>query len=54
MCDAKDLFMGAERVAVQVHPRAAEYFNAHPFCLHLWSCLDAEVLPDLRDENGEL
>ena len=52
MCDAKDIFIGADRVAVQVHPRAAEHVSLHPYCLHLWCDLDADVVPDLRSPGG--
>lgn len=52
MCDVKDVFIGPDRVAVQVHPRASEHYSLHPYCLHLWCRLDADVVPDLRDEQG--
>jgi hypothetical protein len=52
----KDAFLGADRVAYQVLPRAAEYVNLHPFVLHLWSCVDCEPgsdpLPDFRKDLG--
>jgi hypothetical protein len=46
--EVKDLFVGLEAVALQVLPRASEYVNVHPYVLHLWSCLDGEVVPDFR------
>lgn len=46
--EAKDLFIGRDRVAVQVLPRAAEYVNIHNNVLHLWSCLDGDPVPDFR------
>jgi hypothetical protein len=46
MCEVKDLFIGVERTAVQVHPPRSKYVNMHPGCLHLWCCLDGEVVPD--------
>lgn len=42
MCKVKDLFFEPEDVAVQFHPRASEYINNHPGCLHLWRCTDRE------------
>lgn len=44
----KDVFIGKDRRAIQVLPPAAEYVNIHPHCLHLWSCLDGDGLPDFR------
>lgn len=46
--EAKDIFIGAGRLAVQVLPRAAEYVNIHANVLHLWSCLDGDPVPDFR------
>ena len=54
MCDVKDAFIGHDRVAVQVHPRTSEHYSLHPHCLHLWCRLDADVVPDLRDEEGRV
>jgi hypothetical protein len=42
MCQVKDLFWEPEDVVVQFHPRASEYVNHHPGCLHLWRCIDRE------------
>ena len=54
MCDVKDVLIGHEKVAVQVHPRTSEHYSLHPYCLHLWCRLDADVVPDLRDEEGRV
>jgi len=51
--ECKELFIG-DRVAVQVFPRKAEYVNIHPNVLHLWSCLDAEILPDFTRGSGSI
>ena len=42
----KDLFLGKERLAVQVLPPASRYININPHCLHLWSCVDGDPVPD--------
>ncbi len=42
MCAAKALFWDPEDVVVQFHPRASEYVNCHPNCLHLWRQVGAE------------
>ena len=44
----KDVFVGKSRTAIQVLPSEDKYVNYHPYCLHLWSCLDADGLPDFR------
>jgi len=44
----KDWTLGDARWAISVFPVAAEYVNDHPFCLHLWHCLDGAVVPDFR------
>jgi hypothetical protein len=46
MCEVKDLFIGHERTAIQVHPPREKWVNIHKGCLHLWCCLDGEILPD--------
>ncbi|WP_319759544.1 hypothetical protein [Maridesulfovibrio sp.] len=35
--DVKGTFLGDHREAVQVLPKAEDYINLHPFCLHLWA-----------------
>lgn len=46
MGEVKDLFIGPERTAIQVHPPQAKYVNIHKGVLHLWHCLDGDVTPD--------
>jgi len=46
--EVKDVFVGRDRLAVQVLPRAADYVNIHSNVLHLWSCLDGDPVPDFR------
>lgn len=50
----KELFLGAEAMAVQVFPRRANYINIHRFCLHLWCCLDADPVPDFSSGAGTI
>ena len=33
----KAAFIGEEREAVHVLPKASDYINLHPYCMHLWS-----------------
>ena len=52
----KQIFIGDERLALQVFPPQAEYVNIHPHVLHLWCCIDARPVPDFRHSiplNGE-
>lgn len=48
MVRVKDLFIGAEREALQVFPPRAQHVNDHPRCLHLWHRIEGPVMPDLR------
>lgn len=48
----KDAFIGRDAKAIQVLPKAAEYVNIHPNVLHLFHCLDGDVLPDFRRGTG--
>ena len=46
--NVKDVFVGRNRQAVQILPAENQYVNIHPYCLHLWSRLDVDIVPDLR------
>ncbi len=48
----KRTFVGDDRRALQVFAPVGEHFNLHRFCLHLWTCLDGDGLPDFRDSSG--
>ena len=43
MCFVKGVFWDAEDVVIQFHPRASEYVNNHPRCLHLWRPIGVEL-----------
>lgn len=43
MSAVKAKFWPPEARVVQYHPPASEHVNAHPYCLHLWRPLDAEI-----------
>lgn len=45
----KHVFIGDHRKAVSILPATTEHVNLHPRCLHLWSNLDRDPLPDLRN-----
>lgn len=44
----KDIFLGKDCLALQLFPPESEWVNVHPYCLHLWRCLDDAGLPDFR------
>lgn len=48
----KDVFIGTTRKAVMVLPSQDEHVNVHPHCLHLYSCLERDVLPDFRERES--
>lgn len=37
-----------DRWAIQVFPKPEQHVSDHDRCLHLWSCLEHDVLPDFR------
>jgi hypothetical protein len=43
MCQVKALFWDADDCVVQFHPARSEYVNNHPYCLHLWRPVEAEM-----------
>lgn len=43
MCAIKDLFFGQDERVVQYHPPKSEYVNNHPYCLHLWRPITADM-----------
>lgn len=51
--EGKEIFVG-DRTAIQIFPKKEKYVNIHPNVLHLWACLDAEVLPDFTRGSGSI
>ena len=43
MCFVKSLFWDAEDTVMQLHPPQSTWINNHPYCLHLWRPLNAEI-----------
>ena len=51
----KRIFIGDDRVALQVFPKATEHVNVHPYCLHLWCCVSNDRrIPDFTRGLGEI
>ena len=48
LVEVKETFIGSERQALQVLPKMSEWVNVHPYCLHLWACVEGDGLPDFR------
>ena len=53
LADVKRTFVTESFQAVQVFPRKERHVNIHPYCLHLWACLEPEGdgLPDFGNEG---
>ena len=49
----KQAFLG-DVTALQILPKASNYVNIHPFCLHLWYCCDGERVPDFQKIKGQI
>ena len=43
MCWAKEQFWDDDQCAMQLHVPKADHVNCHPYCLHLWRPLEAEI-----------
>jgi hypothetical protein len=43
MCFVKSLFWEDEEAVMQLHPPRSTWINNHPFCLHLWKPMLAEI-----------
>jgi hypothetical protein len=52
MTRVKELFVGDERKAIMVLPPKDEHYNHAKFCLHFYSPVDRDPLPDFRAANG--
>jgi hypothetical protein len=51
---AKEAILGLETKAIQVIAPRSEWVNINPRVLHLWVCLDGDVLPDFTEGTGSL
>jgi hypothetical protein len=53
LSDVKRTFVTNAVQAVQIFPRHERHVNIHPYCLHLWACLDShgDGLPDFGSEG---
>lgn len=51
LAEIKRLFCGPEATAYEIHPPEVDHINAHPYCRHLWVCLDGPVTPDFTRGN---
>lgn len=47
-------FIGADRRALQVFAPTDKHVNIHPWCLHLWACIDGDGLPDFTAGTGSI
>lgn len=52
----KILFIGSQRTAIQLFPKASNHINQHETCLHLWCCVDDDTfgLPDFTSGLGTI
>jgi hypothetical protein len=50
----KKHFIGEDQKAIAVYPKKSEHVNIMPYCLHLWTCLDGDPLPDFTHGSGSI
>lgn len=54
ICYVKRHWAGDDRKCVMVFPAKSEHVNIHPYCLHLWCCVDGDPLPDFTHGLGTI
>lgn len=54
LTEVKAVFLGPDRKAIMVLPAKGEHYNLHPYCLHLYSPITRDPLPDFRTGEGQL
>jgi hypothetical protein len=50
----KKHWAGDDRKCIMVFPPKSEHVNIHPYCLHLFCCLDGDPLPDFTFGTGSI
>jgi hypothetical protein len=48
MMFVKEAMFSPSNKVIQVLPARSEHYNLHLDCLHLWTCLEGDRLPDFR------
>jgi hypothetical protein len=54
LAEAKDMFLGRERLALHLFVPRSQHVHLHPYCLHLWCCLDGDPVPDFTNGTGSV
>lgn len=54
MVYVKEQLLGEDSKAIMVFPPRKEWINIHPNCLHIFSCLDGDGLPDFTQGSNSL
>jgi len=54
MVIVKNLFIGRNKRAIQLFVDERDHVNLHPYCLHLWHCLDEDGIPDFTRGTGSI
>lgn len=49
----KNIFLGDVK-AIMIFPKDKNFVNIHPYCFHLWSCLNGDVIPDFDRGIGTI
>ena len=54
LCFVKKVFIGEDKTAYQIFAKKSDHVNIHPYCLHLWHCVDGDVTPDFTHGMGTI
>ena len=50
----KKSFIGEDNKAIMIFPEKANHVNIHNYCLHLFTCLEDDPLPDFTHGSGTI
>lgn len=48
----RDQFLGKEARCLHLVSKASQHVNIHPYCMHIWHCVDGDGLPDFTWGSG--
>lgn len=48
----RDQLLGQEARCLHLVSKASQHVNIHPYCMHLWYCVDGDGLPDFTWGSG--
>lgn len=50
----RNAVLGEEALCLHIVSRRSQHVNIHPYCMHLWWCVDGDPVPDFTKGSGLL